>query len=441
DVVCRGGFFELVKEEFVYSVLCELEANDLTRLSSVCKFLYAWVSLDEFWKRLVIKEYPNFVWHGTTWRETYIYNRLGKAVEDTKDFSRRVSCIGMFSDFLFQPWMSCSMEIKDEWLKVDNIARKSELSYEDFIEQYEKPNFPVILTDAAKKWGAIRKWSKEFLLKNYGDVRFRAEAIDTTLSNYLKYAENSKEESPFYLFDKYFVDNCKGISEDFDVPEYFREDLFKLLGEQKRPDYRWLIIGPKKSGSTFHKDPNGTSAWNATIIGSKKWILVPPDLVPPGVCPSQDESEVSTPTSIIEWFMYYYDELKRVGGKKVIECVTKPGELVFVPAGWWHIVINLDFSVAITQNYVSSSNLISVINFLKYRKNGISGVPCEEAETLGERFKEACKQAIPEILEQCQSEYNSKRKKNEHSQQVFWKDAVKDNGSNEGFSFSFALEE
>lgn len=26
------------------------------------------------------------------------------------------------------------------------------------------------------------------------------------------------------------------------VPDYFAEDLFSVLGEDKRPDYRWLIM-------------------------------------------------------------------------------------------------------------------------------------------------------------------------------------------------------
>ena len=39
--------------------------------------------------------------------------------------------------------------------------------------------------------------------------------------------------------------------------------------------------------------------------------------------------------------------------KRPIECICRAGEVVFVPNGWWHLVINLEESIAITQNYVS----------------------------------------------------------------------------------------
>ena len=83
---------------------------------------------------------------------------------------------------------------------------------------------------------------------------------------------------------------CEALQKDqvrqctcLQVPQQFAEDLFSVLGESGRPDYRWLIMGPARSGASFHKDPNATSAWNAVVKGSKKWVLFPPHVVPPGV--------------------------------------------------------------------------------------------------------------------------------------------------------------
>ena len=66
------------------------------------------------------------------------------------------------------------------------------------------------------------------------------------------------------------------MAREYEVPRYFQEDLFSVLGEDDRPDYRWLIYGPAKSGSTFHKDPNATSAWNAWCLARRSGSCIRP---------------------------------------------------------------------------------------------------------------------------------------------------------------------
>jgi len=93
--------------------------------------------------------------------------------------------------------------------------------------------------------------------------------------------------------------------------------------------------------------------------------LYPPDFVPHGVFPSPDGQQVTTPETIVQWFMDFYNEKTPV---KPIECNLNAGELMFIPSAWWHSVLNLEESVAITQNYVSKRNLKNVYQFLEGKK-------------------------------------------------------------------------
>jgi hypothetical protein len=64
---------------------------------------------------------------------------------------------------------------------------------------------PVVITDVVTKWPAFGKWDMDYLVKKHPDVVFRAGPIDLTLDRYWKYASQTKEDAPLYLFDKQYV--------------------------------------------------------------------------------------------------------------------------------------------------------------------------------------------------------------------------------------------
>ncbi|KAJ3413643.1 hypothetical protein HDV05_007711 [Chytridiales sp. JEL 0842] len=397
------GYFSLLDDAFILNILSDSElipTSLLFRLTCCSKAFYVLCSQSDIWRLRTLAEFQgNFGPFEDSWKNTYkrcLARERSRAAwllateganemfdEDQvpegflPDVPIKVE--GFYSDYLFSSWRCSSIPL-DKLCRTnapETIDRQSNLSYEDFVKEYAVPNKPVIITDIVPQWPAFSKWTNEFLLSQYSDVKFRAEAVELTLKTYASYSARCNlnggafEESPLYLFDKHFGTRTK-MAEDYTVPSYFSEDLLSVLGESRRPDYKWLIIGPARSGSTFHLDPNSTSAWNAVIRGSKKWIMFPPEVVPPGVFPSEDGSEVTTPVSLSEWFLNHYDEMRNWPVKPV-ECICKEGEIIFVPRGWWHAVMNLEETIAITQNFVSSENIKHVLRFLDTKRDQVSG--------------------------------------------------------------------
>jgi hypothetical protein len=91
------------------------------------------------------------------------------------------------------------------------------------------------------------------------------------------------DESPLYIFDSTFADREPSLGAGYKPPEFFPEDLMASMDKRLRPNYRWIVAGPARSGASWHVDPYGTSAWNALLQGRKRWALYPPHVIPPGI--------------------------------------------------------------------------------------------------------------------------------------------------------------
>ncbi|RIA98447.1 hypothetical protein C1645_685850 [Glomus cerebriforme] len=445
---CRSslGTLTILTDDLILEILGILDAKDLLSLGLTSRVLYCFSTFDDLWRQLTIQKYNgDWDWQGT-WKITFLKRSCREYYLDPvlNDRKSAIYLANFYSDTLFQPFLCSSTEI-EAYLGVENIDRRSNLELSEFIREYAIPNKPVIITDVVTEWPAFKKWNMEYLVEKYGDVIFRAEAIDIKLRNYAKYCKSTMDESPIYLFDKEFCKKCEGIVNDFSVPEYFEEDFFSVFGED-RPDYRWLIMGPSRSGSTFHKDPNSTSAWNAVITGSKKWIMYPPDILPPGVFTSADEAEVTSPVSIMEWYLSFYKETQK-SKSRPLEGVCKAGEVIFVPNGWWHMVINLEDSIAITQNFVGRWNFKNVLLFLRdkpYQISGFSNLVWPDCEDIYNDFYEKFKNFYPGILEKLELDNsNEKKEKGKKSCSSLWEQLRRNDKQKEKkrFTFEFLDEE
>lgn len=366
----------------------------------------------------------------------------------------------------------------------------SALSPAEFARRFDGPALPVVLVGAAKRWPALEEWkSDKYLLRvlsggvdggegeeeeeqneegGRGGSKKRKRGkraaetvhvggVEVSWKHFAEYAATNADDSPLTVFDSKVLSRIRQLREDLGEgpPECLpvamddddgdgeekkmknlkkrkgassarERDLFSVLPKHLRPDHEWLIAGGRRSGSGFHIDPNATSAWNAVVRGSKKWVLWPPGAGPPGVEASADLSTVTAPAALADWFRGFYDEAFGGNGEgggegphrrqqqqqqqrsfsgrllhRPLEGIVSAGDAVFVPRGWWHAVLNLETpTIAVTTNFVSRAGLPQALRWVRSGDAElVSGVRGEEARhQLARRWERALRERAPEAL-------------------------------------------
>ncbi|EGT34798.1 hypothetical protein CAEBREN_22749 [Caenorhabditis brenneri] len=236
-------------------------------------------------------------------------------------------------------------------------------------------SLPFILgKQSTANWPAVQNWvlpdgkpNKEFLKKNYGNsiVPILVNGTEYESTTLTEFIDNMKDPE-VYLKDWHFQ-NEYGTSM-YKLHPFFSRDFVNCekwtTDKTENPfgdDYRFVYIGAAGSWTKFHADVVSSHSWSANICGRKKWFMMPPGSEELFKCTSSESGYVDD----IRKFPDLFEQAK------VISFVQEPGEIVFVPSNWYHQVHNLEDTISINHNWMNSTNLGLVNDFLMNREQDV----------------------------------------------------------------------
>ncbi|XP_065220046.1 HSPB1-associated protein 1 [Planococcus citri] len=161
-----------------------------------------------------------------------------------------------------------------------------------------------------------------------------------TMSEFLHFcSDQSAVKNKFWYFDykhiaEFFKDNIK----------LFQNISWSKLGfPERKAEDSTIWIGSPGAHTPCHVDSYGFNII-AQVYGRKRWLLFPPsetDHLKPTRVPYEESSVYSS----INFSCYRYSQDVEVNKCYVVD--LNPGDVLFVPAKWWHYVENLSTAISI----------------------------------------------------------------------------------------------
>ena len=237
------------------------------------------------------------------------------------------------------------------------IGRLQRPSPRQFEEQYLLPGRPVVLTGLVDQWPSFADWSLDWFDRLYGNLRLTANNSlegrrEVQVGEYLRDIEHTS----LYL-DALPLTRLAGMAEAIQVPEYCPRD---------RPTEVLVWVGPGATCLDVHKDNHipldGNQNLLAQLYGSKRVVLVSPEY---------DDRMYPAPQAEHDYLRSQLrldhpdpEKFPLFEGVPRYETVVRPGDLLFIPAHWWHYVRSLEVSMTVTF-WWRSSRVIEILTRFK----------------------------------------------------------------------------
>ena len=240
--------------------------------------------------------------------------------------------------------------VRESGTDYTQVERRAKLSRDEFIERYVRGGRPVVITDIARDWPAMKLWSFAEFKRRYGSMTVQVQAGRDKDADYEVNKVNLRHDTNFAAF----LDRV--ASSDVTNDEYLtasnellrRPDFAGLLDDVgPLPDYcdgtlrnsASLWVGPAGTRTPLHHDT--LMLLHTQIVGRKRWRFVSPLSAPK----LYNDFDVYSPVDFEALDLARFPEAANV---KVLDVVVEPGETVFLPLAWWHQVTSLDKCISLS---------------------------------------------------------------------------------------------
>ncbi|XP_034935822.1 HSPB1-associated protein 1 homolog isoform X2 [Chelonus insularis] len=164
-----------------------------------------------------------------------------------------------------------------------------------------------------------------------------------TMMEFLDIVQNNNiNNEKWYYFDYKYMHEWFKLK-----PEILKAVDWKPFGFDKSGEDSTLWIGSKGAHTNCHQDSYGCNLI-AQLHGKKEWLLFPPNSGD-DLKQTRVPYEESTIYSKINFFCPSKDDenevLKFIETPKLV--ILEPGDVLFVPKGWWHYVESLDTTLSV----------------------------------------------------------------------------------------------
>jgi hypothetical protein len=252
----------------------------------------------------------------------------------------------------FEALLNLYSELHRQSRRAGFIDVISNISRDDFYENYYCLNRPVILKDMASSSPALQKWTPQFFADKYGlvpiqitsdregvpdyEANFRRTTRTVTIAEFVSRLSEQSETNDFYLVARnYFFENpaLAGLRDDLLPPP----EIINVA--DRGPGTTKLWFGPKGTVTPLHHDEH--SILFLQVYGRKQFKLIP---------------SFDLPKIYLRNNFYSAVDLENIDSTRhpkfleasVADVIVEPGDILFLPVGWWHWAKSLDVSISAT---------------------------------------------------------------------------------------------